>query len=92
MAVQYFTPLQALAHAILSCAIRDAVDTGHQVPCLDDPARWDVATDPSICAGCPVMRQCEDYAATGAVEHGIIAGLRIRRRRGGHGVPGQKAA
>ena len=91
MAVQYFTPLQALAHAVLSCAIRDAVDTGQQVPCLDNPARWDVAKDPSICAGCPVMRQCTAYADTGAVEHGIIAGRRIRRR-GGHDVPGQKAA
>lgn len=92
MAVQYFTPLQALAHAVLSCAIRDAVDTGQQVPCLGNPIRWDVATDASICTGCPVMRQCAAYADTGAVEHGVIAGRRIPSRRGQGGLPRQKAA
>ena len=81
MAVPYFTPLQAVTHRLLTYAIADARDEGLAVPCVTDPATWDRAnTDPSLCAGCPVMRQCETYANTGAVEHGVIAGRRVHPR------------
>jgi hypothetical protein len=78
MAIQYFTSVQALAHQVLSYAIRDALDAGHSVPCQDNPAEWDdPASAPTICNGCPVMGPCARYADTGAVKHGVIAGRRI---------------
>ena len=84
MAVQYFTPVQALAHRILTHAIRRALDQGETVPCQSNPAPWDDAqAQPSLCDGCPVIAQCSRYADTGAVEHGVIAGRKMppRRRR-----------
>lgn len=81
MAIQYFTSVQALAHQLLTYAIREALDSGQRVPCQQDPTEWDDSTsDPLICAGCPVIQQCAGYADTGAVEHGVIAGRRIRHR------------
>ncbi len=81
MAIEYFTSVQALAHQLLSSAIRDALDAGLLVPCQDNPAEWDdPASAPTICAGCPVLGQCARYADTGAVTHGVIAGRRIVRR------------
>ena len=81
MAIHYFTSVQAFAHQLLSCAIRDALDAGQSVPCQDNPAEWDdPASAPTICAGCPVMGQCARYADTGAVKHGVIAGRRLYRR------------
>ena len=86
MAIQYFTSVQALAHQLLTHAIREALDSGQHVPCQDDPTEWDDPnSDPGICAGCPVMGQCARYADTGAVKHGVIAGRRIHRRP--HRVP-----
>ena len=82
MANEYFTSVQALAHQLLSYAIRDALDAGQLVPCQDNPAEWDdPGSAPTICAGCPVLSQCALYADTGAVQHGIIAGRRIYSRR-----------
>lgn len=81
MAVPYFTPVQAATHRVLAYAIANARDHGLDVPCLADPVTWDqAATDPQVCAGCPVLRQCAIYANTGAVEHGIIAGRRAQPR------------
>jgi len=81
MATAYFTSDQALAHQLLSYAIRDALDAGQLVPCQDNPAEWDdPGSDPGICAGCPVLGRCARYADTGAVKHGVIAGRRIYRR------------
>ena len=81
MAIQYFTAVQAFAHQLLTHAIREALDSGRSVPCQDSPLEWDdSSSDPAICAGCPVLRQCARYADTGAVEHGVIAGRRIHRR------------
>ena len=81
MAIQYFTSVQALAHQLLSYAIRDALDAGQSVPCQDESGRVGrPSSDPAICAGCPVMGQCARYADTGAVKHGVIAGRRIYRR------------
>ena len=76
------TGQQALAHAILNAAIREAVDSGLRVPCQSDPSRWD---DPygslALCEGCPVLRSCAAYADTGAVEHGVMAGRHLTPSR-----------
>jgi hypothetical protein len=81
VAVQYFTPLQAFTHQLLTHAIREALDSGRGVPCQSNPAQWDDSNnDPAICDGCPVIRLCSAYADTGAVEHGVIAGRRILGR------------
>ncbi len=82
MAVQYFTPEQAYAHLVLTHAIRAAVDTGLRVPCQTNPDPWDNPNgSPSLCAGCPVLRQCAAYADTGAIEHGVIAGRVMSTQR-----------
>lgn len=76
------TGQQALAHAILSEAIQEAVDGGLGVPCQRDPARWDDPYgSPRWCDGCPVLSSCAAYADTGAVEHGIMAGRRLTTSR-----------
>ena len=94
MAVKYFTPPQAVAHLVLTHAIRSALDTGQRVPCQANPDPWDDPNgSPALCNGCPVIRQCSAYADTGAVEHGVIAGRRIpsRRRPGADGLQQQSS-
>lgn len=83
MAIRLLTPDQAVAQVVLTCAIRVALDSGRRVPCQQEPATWwdDPYGLPSLCDGCPVLRQCEAYADTGAVEHGVIAGRRLADRR-----------
>jgi len=93
VAIQYFTPVQAFAHQVLTHAIREALDSGQRVPCQVNPTPWDDSTnDPAICEGCPVMRQCAGYADTGAVEHGVIAGRRMQRRSRKSAVPATQEA
>lgn len=83
MVIQLLTPDQAAAQVVLTCAIRAALDGGRRVPCQQGPATWwdDPYGPPSLCDGCPVLRQCGAYADTGAVEHGVIAGRRLAERR-----------
>ena len=93
MAIQYFTAVQAFAHQLLTHAIREALDSGQRVPCQVSPTQWDDSTsDPAICEGCPVMRQCARYADTGAVEHGVIAGRRIHHQPRKSAVPAAQRA
>jgi hypothetical protein len=89
------TGQQALAQAGLSEAIRQAVDTGLQVPCQSDPSRWDDPSGPlTLCDGCPVLDSCAAYADTGAVEHGVMAGRHLTpsRARGGARTAAEQAA
>ena len=86
---------QALAHATVNEAIREAVDSGLQVPCQSDPSRWDDPYGPlTLCDGCPVLDSCAAYADTGAVKHGVMAGRHLtpsRARGGARTAAGQAA-
>lgn len=63
------------------------------VPCQKQPEVWDDDASPVAkdgCASCPVLHVCRPYALSGAVTHGIVAGIsmpemmerkRLARRR-----------
>lgn len=68
---------QATTQVRLSRGIDRALERGQRVPCLEEPETWDSETTPvKVCAGCPVLDLCSEYALTGAVSEGIIAGMR----------------
>lgn len=74
---------QATTQVRLSRGIDRALGKGQHIPCLEEPETWDSeATPVKVCAGCPVLDLCSEYALTGAVSEGIIAGMRASQIRG----------
>lgn len=61
----------------LQAAIWQALHRGEKVACVDDAPAWDEDSAAAItaCGTCPVLTICRPYALTGAVTHGIVAGL-----------------
>lgn len=80
------TPDQEHAQAQLLAAIGTHLTVGHRVPCTEDAPAWDRESTPvKVCAGCPVLDLCYQFALTGAITEGIIGGIKAselsRQRR-----------
>jgi len=70
------TDAQAVAQMRLADRIQDLRAQGATVACVEDPAAWDSERTPvKVCRGCPALEMCTDYAMTGAVTEGVIAGM-----------------
>lgn len=82
-----FTTPQLNTYLLLADAITRARARGQVVACVDEPAVWDDDHTPvSLCRWCPVLDECRDYAATGAVRHGILAGRLMDAQPAGRGA------
>lgn len=59
---------------------KDAVDTGHLIPCITDPEpdTWfdgDHERATRLCNQCPIRQACADYARTNREPHGTWGGV-----------------
>jgi hypothetical protein len=82
------TPVQARAAVSVRREVTRAMDDGETVPCVADPASWDVDRPPSrecrsdlarvvrLClTGCPVLERCRAFLATDPPTAGVCAGV-----------------
>lgn len=71
---------QANAQERLVAQISALRRKGVTVACAQDPKAWDSeATPVKVCVGCPALELCTQYAMTGAVTEGVIAGMLASR-------------
>lgn len=69
------TPAQLRSYASLSDAIREAIDDGRRIACIEQPQLFDRARRHRIhpCTECPVLEQCRRYVESGVDVPGFTA-------------------
>lgn len=72
------SPRQLRQYASLALAIQDAQGDGLDVPCIRNPASFDVRRPSQarndLCHACPVFTKCRAYVDSGVEVSGFVGG------------------